>query len=60
MVGLNIFALPILQLGDIVNIDYIKDDVSVVSDINTKFVIYNIEYERNAQGPNMNLYLAEV
>jgi hypothetical protein len=60
MVGLNIFALPILQLGDIVNIDYVKDDVSVVSDINTKFVIYNIEYERNAQGPNMNLYLAEV
>jgi hypothetical protein len=60
MVGLNIFALPILQLGDIVNIDYVKDDVSVVSDINTKFVIYNIEYERNAQGPSMNLYLAEV
>jgi hypothetical protein len=60
MIGANIYSLPILQLGDIVKIDYIKDDVSVVSDPDTKFIIYNIEYERKSEGPDMTLYLAEV
>ncbi len=60
MIGANIYSLPILQLGDIVKIDYIKDDVSIVSDPDTKFIIYNIEYERKSEGPDMTLYLAEV
>ena len=60
MVGANIFSLPILQLGDIVSIDYIKDDVSIVSSPDTQFVIYNIEYSRKGSGPEMTVYLAEV
>jgi hypothetical protein len=60
MVGANIFSLPILQLGDIVNIDYIKDDIDIVSSPDTQFVIYNIEYSRKGSGPEMTVYLAEV
>jgi hypothetical protein len=60
MVGANIFSLPILQLGDLVTIDYVKDDVSVVSNPNTQFVVYNIEYSRKVSGPEMTVYLAEV
>ena len=60
MVGANIFSLPILQLGDIVEIDYVKDDVNVVSNPDTQFVIYNIEYSRNSNGPEMTVYMAEV
>ena len=60
MVGANIFSLPILQLGDIVEIDYVKDDVNVVSNPDTQFVIYNIEYSRNSSGPEMTVYMAEV
>ena len=60
LIGANIFSLPILQLGDIVNIDYQKDGVDIVSDKDKQFVIYNIEYERNVSGPSMRLYMAEV
>ncbi len=60
LVGANIFSLPVLQLGDIVNIDYSKDGVDLISDSEKQFVIYNIDYERNQDGPNMTIYLAEV
>ena len=60
VVGANIFALPILQLGDIVQIDYSKDDIDIISDLDKQFVIYNIDYERNSDGPRMTVYMAEV
>ena len=60
MVGVNIFSLPILQLGDIVEIDYNKDGVNVVTNPSTQFVIYNIDYSRQNSGPEMTVYLAEV
>lgn len=60
LVGANIFSLPVLQLGDIVQIDYVKDNVNLISDPNKQFVIYNIEYERGSGGPNMTVYMAEV
>jgi hypothetical protein len=60
MVGANIFSLPILQLGDIVEIDYNKDGVNVVTNPSTQFVIYNIDYSRKNSGPEMTVYLAEV
>ena len=60
LVGANIFATPILQLGDIVNIDYNKNNIDIVSDISKKFVIYHIDYERSSVGPNMTLYMSEV
>jgi hypothetical protein len=60
LVGANIFAMPILQLGDIVKIDYNKEGVDVISDPEKEFVIYNINYERNVNGPSMTVYMAEI
>jgi hypothetical protein len=60
-VGVKIFSIPTIQLGDIVTIDY-KDSSGldlVTSDL-SRFVVYNIEYSRNNSGPNMTLYLSEV
>ena len=60
-VGVKIFAIPTIQLGDIVTINYTDPSgVDLVSDTEKRFVVYNIEYERNNDGPNMNLYLSEV
>jgi hypothetical protein len=60
-VGVNIFSIPTLQLGDIVNIDYKnKDSLNVIGNSLTRFVIYNIEYSRSLDGPSMSIYLSEV
>ena len=60
-VGMNIFSIPTLQLGDIVTIDY-KDSsgLDLVSKDTSRFVVYNIEYQRSESGPNMTIYLSEV
>ena len=60
-IGINLFSIPTLQLGDIVTIDY-KDsnNLNLVADSSTRFVVYNIEYSRNNSGPNMSIYLSEV
>lgn len=60
-VGVSLFAMPTLQLGDIVTIDY-KDAESVnqVTDPSTRFVVYQIEYSRDGNGPSMTAYLSEV
>jgi len=60
-VGVNIFSIPTLQLGDIVTINY-KDvnNLDIISSPTTRFVVYNIEYSRNLDGPNMTVYLSEV
>jgi hypothetical protein len=60
-IGLNIFAIPTLQLGDIVTVDY-KDnnDIDIVTLSSSRFVVYNIEYQRNSSGPSMTIYLSEV
>jgi hypothetical protein len=60
-IGVKIFSIPTIQLGDIVTIDY-KDSSGldlVTSDL-SRFVVYNIEYSRNNSGPSMTLYLSEV
>jgi hypothetical protein len=60
-VGVNIFAIPTLQLGDIVTINYKdKDNLDLVTPASTRFVVYNIEYARSVDGPSMTLYLSEV
>jgi hypothetical protein len=60
-IGIKIFANPIIQLGDIVNIDYKNSDgVDLVTSDTSKFVVYNIDYTRKINGPDMTLYLAEV
>jgi hypothetical protein len=61
LVGMEIFSTPILQLGDMVNINYKdKDGIDLVSPDSTKFVIYQIEYSKSVSGPSMILYLSEV
>ena len=63
-VGIKVFGMPILQLGDIVDIDYTGNDISgsfnQVAEGGTRFVIYNIEYSRSSTGPETTLYLSEV
>lgn len=60
-VGVNIFATPILQLGDLVTIDYKNTDgIDMICSPDTRFVVYNIEYSRSNSGPNMIVYLSEV
>jgi hypothetical protein len=60
-VGMEIFATPTLQLGDIVNIDYVDSDgVDQVASSDKRFVVYNIEYSKNDGGPSMTVHLSEV
>ena len=60
-VGLSVFGMPTIQLGDIVNIKYkTKEGVDEVASEQTKFVVYFIEYAKDAEGPIMNLFLSEV
>jgi hypothetical protein len=60
-VGVNLFSIPTMQLGDIVTINY-KDSsgLDLVASDSNRFVVYNIEYSRNNNGPSMITYLAEV
>jgi hypothetical protein len=60
-IGVNLFSIPTLQLGDIVTIDY-KDStgLELVASDTSRFVVYNIEYSRGTDGPNMTAYLSEV
>jgi hypothetical protein len=60
-IGVNLFSIPTLQLGDIVTIDY-KDstNLDLVASSLDRFVVYNIEYSRGSDGPNMTAYLSEV
>lgn len=59
-VGINAFAVNNLQLGDIVNIDYVREGVDVISDESKRYVVYNIEYKKDIQGIQYTIYLAEV
>ena len=59
-IGIEIFANPMIQLGDIVNIYYKKDSKDEVANESDRFVIYQIEYSRSGNGPQMTLYLSEV
>ena len=60
-IGVNIFSIPTLQLGDIVTVDY-KDsaEVELVTSELSRFVVYNVEYARSESGPSMTVYLSEV
>ena len=62
-VGLNTFATTNMQLGDIVNIDY-KDEqgegIDIISPDTKRFVIYNMEYQKDSNGLSTTLYLVEV
>jgi hypothetical protein len=57
-IGIEMFPMPTLQLGDIVELEYIKNDIDELSD--SRFVVYSIEYRRRENGPSMTVYLSEV
>ena len=60
-VGIRIFSNPMIQLGDIVSIDYqSKDGVDQINSSDSRFVVYNISYSRGISGPEMTVYLSEV
>lgn len=59
--GIKIFPNPMIQLGDIVTVDYEDTQgTSIVTDKTNRFVVYNIEYSRDNNGPEMSIYLSEV
>jgi hypothetical protein len=60
-IGVNVFSMPTLQLGDIVNIDMKDEDgTEQVAPESSRFVVYQIEYNKSNQGPEMSVYLSEV
>ena len=59
-IGLNVFGMPVLQLGDIIEIDYKVDNVNQVSLDGARFVVYQIEYSYSEGGPTMQVYVSEV
>jgi hypothetical protein len=60
-VGINVFAMPILQLGDIVEVSYKdNDNVNQISKDGTRFVVYQIDYSKTSSGPEMQIFLSEV
>ena len=60
-IGLKIFANPTIQLGDIVKINYKNsNNLDLVTSENSRFIVYNIEYTRKINGPDMTVYLVEV
>ena len=59
-IGVSIFPTPIIQLGDIVTIDYSEDGISQLGYGSNKFVVYQIEYSRSLNGTEMQLFLSEV
>ena len=54
------FATPTLQLGDIVNIDYNENSIDKLGDISKRYVVYNIQYSKGPDGPDMTVFLSEV
>lgn len=57
-IGIEMFPMPTLQLGDIVELEYEKNGINELSD--SRFVVYSIEYARKKTGPSMKVYLSEV
>jgi hypothetical protein len=60
-VGISVFAMPTIQLGDIVELDYMsKDGYGEAAKFGSRFVVYSIDYNRSQEGPSMTIYLSEV
>jgi len=59
-IGLKIFANPMIQLGDIVKVDYVEKGINKIENEDSRFVVYNIEYSKTKDGPEMSVFLSEV
>jgi len=59
--GIQIFSNPMIQLGDIVKINYqTKEKNNEVASLNDRFVVYHIDYQRSSNGPKMILFLSQI
>jgi len=61
---LDVYPMPHIQLGDLVSINYLlpdydREDIEFV-DPSSRFVVAEISYNRNQDGPNSSLKLLEV
>ena len=59
-IGVRIFANPMIQLGDIVSINYSENVNEPTVDPDKKFIVYSIDYKNDGSGPSMTLFLSEV
>ena len=59
-IGVKIFSNPTIQLGDIVSLDYKENEIDTISNSSNRFVVYNIDFSRSSNGPEMQLFLSEV
>lgn len=60
-IGVRVFGMPTVQLGDIAEIDYTNSDgINEIAETGSRFVVYNIEYNRKENGPETIIYLSEV
>lgn len=59
-VGVSVFGLPIIQLGDIVGFYYDNTKTLPNTVTNNNFVVYASEYRRDSSGVGNMLYLSEV
>jgi hypothetical protein len=60
-VGLSVFGMPTIQLGDLVKIKYkTKEGIDELGPDTGKFVVYYIEYAKDSKGPIVNIFLSEV
>jgi hypothetical protein len=59
-IGVKVFANPMIQLGDIVSVDYVENQIDKIGSKDARFVVYNIEYSKEKDGPEMTLFLSEV
>lgn len=60
-VGISVFGMPTIQLGDIIEIDYDSGTgFNNVDDRDKRFVVYNIEYSKSSGNLTSNIFLTEV
>ena len=59
-IGIKVFANPMIQLGDIVAVDYVENGIDKIGSQDSRFVVYNIEYAKTQDGPEMTVFLSEV
>jgi hypothetical protein len=57
-IGLEIVNNPMIQLGDLVTLDYSINGIDELS--SSRFVVYSVEQSRGLDGPSMTVYLSEV
>jgi hypothetical protein len=57
---LEVFGIPHVQLGDIVTINYTMPNNDKYIDIDKQFIVSEIQYGRNEQGPSSVIKVVEV